>query len=220
MGIQAALRDRIMMIMLHPPCLPLIIFLALILNNEAWSNPTNSGDVVANVEQVSYPDEESERRRKFNIYCSPVDLVLSRLSDIDLGVDYKIAEFITGGIGYRNKSGTGSGLVYELPLGSGLSAFRVQSELYTSGHAYKSSFVVQLKYTWYSLTRNSSVLPYSFQGPGALLGWRWFWTDPGESGLNVSLLAGGETLSVANNSKNVLLVGLVPQIRIDLGYAF
>lgn len=161
--------------------------------------------------------------RRLNAYCSPVDIVLSGFSDIDLGLDYKVAEFMTVGIGYRGKSGTSSGIIAEIPQGTSLRAFRIQADLYTAGTAFKSSFAVQLKHTWNTFTdaRDIYTSTYSMNGFGALIGWRWFWTDPGEIGLNVSILGGGSRLTVTEvGGSGAVVEGVVPELRIDLGYVF
>jgi len=187
--------------------------------------PTPSEESTAEtvVTRNSSINETGDKVRKFNAYCSPVEIVLSGFSDIDFGLDYKIAEFMTVGIGYRSKSGTSSGLIAEIPQGTSLSAFRIQAEAYTAGSAFKSSFVVQLKHTWntFSDQRTAYTSSYALNGLGALVGWRWFWTDPGEIGLNVSLLAGGSRLTVSEVSTDQAVgAGVVPELRVDLGYAF
>jgi hypothetical protein len=156
-----------------------------------------------------------------NVFIQPIDLVVSKLHDVTFSLDVRVARFVTVGADYRSITGSTSNAVTALPEGTSINGARLRADAYLNGRAFTSSFVAQLNYSFYSLKRESyfgEVESFGVSGPGVMFGWKWFWTDPGESGLNVGLMLGAYNLSGENATQTVnstLLDG-----RIELGFAF
>ena len=156
-----------------------------------------------------------------NIFIQPLDLVISKLHDVTFSFDIRVARFVTVGLDYRTITGSTGNAVTTLPEGTSINGARLRADAYLNGRAFTSSFVAQLNYTFYNLKRLNyfgDEESLGISGPGIMFGWRWFWTDPGESGLNVGLLLGAYTLSGENTTQTVnsaLLDG-----RLEFGFAF
>ncbi len=163
--------------------------------------------------------------QKFNITIDPLTLVFSDFNDIEVGFDYKISRFATLGVGYRSRSGSDGGSLnsYDLDPGESLSSFRFQAEIYTRGEAFRDSYVVQIKYTANQIKAIDSwgdVVSASANGFGTLAGWRWFWTDPGQLGMNAGILGGLSRYAITEDGGSSRTGLIVYELRAEFGYAF
>jgi hypothetical protein len=120
--------------------------------------------------------------RMYSASILPFDLVQSRLQSFDLCVDTRIGTWSTIGAALHHSS---------VPVNNG-DRFRVlaYSDLYFSGDAYSTSFVVspfvilRNAFTRYS---NSSQVS---SGIGALVGYKDFYGKPGRNAFSISCMAG------------------------------
>lgn len=155
---------------------------------------------------------EAVSSKTANVFIHPLQLAVSSFNIITLSVDYKVAKFVTVGLDYVSQSGpTSLGPDYTASNSGG----SIRADVYLNGRALTSSFVAQLNYYLLNINtiyRGESVGTETSNGPGVMFGWRWFWSDPGESGLNVGLLLGASNLS--NESEPT------PKLRVEFGYAF
>lgn len=174
----------------------------------------------------SAPKRSSDREdvpslKTANIFIQPIDLVVSKLHDVTFSVDVRVARFVTVGLDYRSITGSTSNAVTALPEGASINGARLRADAYLNGKAFTSSFVAQFNYSFYNLKRENyfgELESLGVSGPGVMFGWKWFWTDPGESGLNIGLMLGAYSLSGENATQTVnsaLLDG-----RIEFGFAF
>ena len=149
--------------------------------------------------------------KSVNVFIHPLALAISKFEDLTLSIDVRFAKFATVGVDYSRYS-TSSGTFERHERASG---GRLRVDVYLNGRAFTSSFVAQLNYTFLNVEvpifrgGNKSV---SASGPGLMFGGRWFWTDPGNFGLNVGLLLGASKLDGIIDANN--------EIRIELGCAF
>lgn len=154
-----------------------------------------------------------------NVFIQPLDMILTGLQDITLSADVRVARFVTLGADYRTSTGKSS-LIEYFASNTPLTGIRVRGDVYLNGRAFTSSFVAQLNYQFLSIKRTSvsgSEEALDISGPGVMLGWKWFWTDPGESGLNLGLLLGAGSLSGKNSTEYLDKVLL--DVRVEFGYA-
>lgn len=155
-----------------------------------------------------------------NIFIQPIDLVISKLHDVTFSFDVRVARFVTLGFDYRTVTGSTEDALIYLPKGKSLNGMRLRADAYLNGRAFTTSFVAQFNYSFYRLTETSYPgydETSTVSGPGVLFGWRWFWSEPGESGLNVGLLLGAYNLDGENYRG---LNTMMPDLRLELGYAF
>lgn len=168
--------------------------------------------------------DDVPKLKAVNIFIQPIGLVISKEEDVTIGVDVRVVRFVTVGFDCRYMTGSTSNAVTALPEGTFINGARLRAEAYFNGKAFTSSFVAQLNYSFYSLKRDSysrltsELGSLDVSGPGVMFGWKWFWTDPGEFGLNVGLMLGAYVLRGENSMQSfnsTLLDG-----RCELGFAF
>lgn len=155
-----------------------------------------------------------------NVFVHPLDLILTGLQDVTLSADVRVARFLTLGVDYRTSTGKSLLLEY-YASNTPLTGVRLRGDAYLNGRAFTSSVVAQLNYQFLSIQRKSisgKTEVLEIAGPGVMLGWKWFWTDPGESGLNLGMMAGAGALRGENSTERLDKVLL--DVRVELGLAF
>lgn len=119
---------------------------------------------------VSLPEDNgmlyrySEASYPLNIYIRPLDIAISGGGEIELGAEVPITSWMSGGIALRHFRGLG---------------VRLQTELYFTNQVFNDSWVLNVHYTAANIS-----------GPGILAGYRFFWAEYGQSGINLGILAG------------------------------
>jgi hypothetical protein len=163
---------------------------------------------------------EAPPLKSANIFIQPLDIVASKFQDLTFSFDVRVARFVTVGFDYRTIAGSTEDALLYLPKGNSLRGMRLRADAYLNGRAFTTSFVAQFNYSFYRLQETvyqGIEETTSVSGPGVMFGWRWFWSEPGESGLNVGLLLGvynvdGENYRGLNTT--------MPDLRLEVGYAF
>lgn len=195
----------------------------LVISVEGAYAKTSIGQMNTTMTSASAQDQTptvDQSPKTINVIAHPLDLILTGLQDITLSADVRVARFLTLGVDYRISTGESLLLEY-FASNTPLTGFRIRGDAYLNGRAFTSSVVAQLNYQFLSITRTSisgNTEALEIAGPGVMLGWRWFWTDPGESGLNLGLMAGAGALSGENSNERLDKVLL--DLRVELGIAF
>lgn len=198
-----------------------------------WSTTLFSQTTIADNKVVLVADERMpngglvEQSPRFNLYLNPLVLIVSQFKGVDVGLDYKVADYITVGVGLRTANWL-SGINDDVADYTSERSFRLQAEAYTGGSVFRSSFVVQAKAGLSRLEPYREVgtkpydVPFEIFSLGALIGHRWFWTDPGEPGINLAILGGANVyfLNVPYVETSAVGPVAIPELRVDVGYTF
>lgn len=207
-----------MSIMCIGPCIALLICTSAMYGQHPHGANTVSKESLM-LQRESAVIDDGVALKTVNVFIQPLDLILTGLQDVTLSADVRVARFVTLGADYRTSTGKSS-LIEYFASNTPLTGIRVRGDVYLNGRAFTSSFVAQLNYQFLSIKRTSvsgSEEALDISGPGVMLGWKWFWTDPGESGLNLGLLLGAGSLSGKNSTEYLDKVLL--DVRVEFGYA-
>lgn len=166
------------------------------------------------------PSSANPSPNSVNVFVHPLELVLSDFKTITLSCDFRVARFVTLGADYLSMTLPTGGSTAGLDNTGSLRGGRLRADAYLNGRAFTSSFVAQLNYNIYTIGYENFNRPESVgvSGPGVMFGWRWFWGDPGESGLNVGLMLGAYILRGESGTKSVS--SIIPDGRLEFGIAF
>lgn len=207
-----------MSIMYIAPCIALLMCTSAMYGQHSHGANTVSKESLL-LQREPAGIDDGVALKTVSVFIHPLDLILTGLQDVTLSADVRVARFVTLGADYRTSTGKSS-LIEYFASNTPLTGIRVRGDVYLNGRAFTSSFVAQLNYQFLSIKRTSvsgSEEALDISGPGVMLGWKWFWTDPGESGLNLGLLLGAGSLSGKNSTEYLDKVLL--DVRVEFGYA-
>jgi hypothetical protein len=196
---------------------------------------------VANVQAIKSQSQDNGilyrySNKEINLYLRPLNIAFSQGNEVDIGVDYPIHQRFTIGAAFRYKRNEVNTSVDPyiygdfVGYGTGIGT-RIQTEYYITDDVFNDSWVVNVNYSLHSVSivaepgSNRIVSDRaSLQGGfGLLAGYRYFWSNYGQTGLNLGLLGGFGSegaVTIESTQDGYLIQGVVPKtpvLRIDLG---
>lgn len=177
-------------------------------------NVDNDAIDSSDTRRISLSQTQADTSDYCHFYVQPLDLINSKLSSIDLGLEHTVTKAVALGIAASYKS----------PL-NGYSIM-TYGDIYWSGSVFRSSFVSALslnlisenrRYPYY---RPSESFSATTLGLGTMIGYKHHYRGVNTGGASFGIMLGGEFYRLGISDANDTGYHPTLAIRISVGYVF